>query len=321
MTASIAIENCISEEMQRSSSEHNPSSLQKKLNTSVLAPSPCNNLAEEDPLSYPEAIDIVQQSDTTFLQDEETNINNSNCSFSHPMPIRNLWGTFEDMNDQMEEQVLLLGDIDLKNQTSPNGIEQYASPEKSQAGKQQGAYPFLLKIDLPSFQMCDGLVLDLPNVVIDRCSLYSVIRGINKEVADMASNDQNCHVGELKDEGSALVQAVNGPAKPNKKGSNPQMKLAVLDEEKFILAAIASISEPETMIRGCPDTFAEAIGESDALTMSSSDDGVGSAHSENPLSAVSAMRTQLWKPSRSWWEAKSGKNPWIEPTLHNKRWR
>jgi hypothetical protein len=53
----------------------------------------------------------------------------------------------------------------------------------------------------------------------------------------------------------------------------------------------------------------------------SSDDGIGSAHSENSLSVVSAMRTQLWKPSRSWWEAKSGKNPWIEPSLHNKRWR
>lgn len=32
-------------------------------------------------------------------------------------------------------------------------------------------------------------------------------------------------------------------------------------------------------------------------------------------------RTSLWKPGRSWWEAKSGKNPWMEPALHNQRWR
>jgi len=317
MTACVAIESCISEEMQCASSghSHNPKP--------VLASSPSHNLklAEEDPLAHPEAINIVQQSDTTFLQDEETNIDHSNCSFNHPMPIRNLWGTFEEMNDQMEEHVLLSRDdnIDLKNQTSPIGIEQYASPKKPQDGKKSGVYPFLLKIDVPHFQMCDGLGLDLPRSVIDRCSLYSVIHGINKEVVDMASNDQNCHVDELKDEGSALVQAVNGPAKSYMKGSDPQMMLAVMDEEKFILAAIASRTESETMIRDCPETFAEAIGESDALTIS--DDGAGSGHSENPLLVVSAMRTQLWKPSRSWWEAKSGKNPWIEPTLHNKRWR
>lgn len=39
------------------------------------------------------------------------------------------------------------------------------------------------------------------------------------------------------------------------------------------------------------------------------------------MTDLSQSRTQLWKPSRSWWEAKSGKNPWIEPNSHNKRWR
>ena len=50
--------------------------------------------------------------------------------------------------------------------------------------------------------------------------------------------------------------------------------------------------------------------------------GHGMAQTANPLAELGgSMRTQLWKPSRSWWEAKSGKNPWIEPASHNRRWR
>lgn len=135
----------------------------------------------------------------------------------------------------------------------------------------------------------------------------------------MASHDQNCHVEEEMDESSALVRAVNGPVKKSPPKMGPNVELAVIDEEKFLLAAIASRTEEEVLIRDCPQSFAEAIGESDALTVS--DESCLTGHSENPLSVVSASRTQLWKPSRSWWEAKSGKNPWIEPTLHNKRWR
>ena len=135
----------------------------------------------------------------------------------------------------------------------------------------------------------------------------------------MASHDQNCHVEEQKDEGSALVRAVNGPVRKSPPKSGSSVELAVIDEEKFLLAAIASRTEEEILIRDCPQSFAEAIGESDALTVG--DENGLTGHSENPLSVVSASRTQLWKPSRSWWEAKSGKNPWIEPTLHNKRWR
>jgi hypothetical protein len=49
---------------------------------------------------------------------------------------------------------------------------------------------------------------------------------------------------------------------------------------------------------------------------------MGEKEYENPIASLPGVsRTQLWKPSRSWWEAKSGKNPWIEPTSHNKRWR
>lgn len=31
--------------------------------------------------------------------------------------------------------------------------------------------------------------------------------------------------------------------------------------------------------------------------------------------------TQLWKPKTSWWEAKSKRNPWIDPRHHYLRWR
>ena len=178
-----------------------------------------------------------------------------------------------------------------------------------------------LKLDMPNYNMIPGLRLALTQPVLDRCSLYSVIHDVNKEVQDMASNDENV-LEENKDTGSALVQAVNGPI-PTHKKSTPRVELAVLDEEKFLLAAIASRTEEEVLIRHCPQSFAYAIGERETDTLTVSDDGThsGSIHSDNPLSVVSASRTQLWKPSRSWWEAKSGKNPWIEPTLHNKRWR
>ena len=71
--------------------------------------------------------------------------------------------------------------------------------------------------------------------------------------------------------------------------------------------AVASASTITAAPPVCPPTFSQAIGEKEY---------------ENPVHALSGgNRTQLWKPSRSWWEAKSGKNPWIEPSSHNKRWR
>jgi len=54
-------------------------------------------------------------------------------------------------------------------------------------------------------------------------------------------------------------------------------------------------------------TFPQAMGERD--------------YDNSSQNSIVGVRTQLWKPSRSWWEAKSGKNPWIEPKSHNKRWR
>ena len=101
---------------------------------------------------------------------------------------------------------------------------------------------------------------------------------------------------------------------------------ALIDEEKWLLRAISSrsVSEVENTRGSCP-TFAQAIGEQDSVAAaddcSSAGGGGGSQQAPNPMTDLSQSRTQLWKPSRSWWEAKSGKNPWIEPNSHNKRWR
>jgi hypothetical protein len=86
------------------------------------------------------------------------------------------------------------------------------------------------------------------------------------------------------------------------------IQAAVIDEERWLLETIDSRGMDESRaIKACPPTFLQAMGEREY---------------ENPLTSLSnGSRTQLWKPSRSWWEAKSGKNPWIEPTSHNKRWR
>eukprot|EP00557_Chaetoceros_sp_GSL56_P009562 CAMPEP_0176493744 /NCGR_PEP_ID=MMETSP0200_2-20121128/9709_1 /TAXON_ID=947934 /ORGANISM="Chaetoceros sp., Strain GSL56" /LENGTH=793 /DNA_ID=CAMNT_0017891421 /DNA_START=192 /DNA_END=2573 /DNA_ORIENTATION=- len=278
-------------------------------------------VVEEDPLAHPENIELVQQSDTTFVEDDDHHPNLSIWSHN-PMPIRNLCGAFEDMNDRNEEQVLLSPDDqeDHKkcHRTSPNGVDQYQSSPNRRIGQVSSGFPFDLKIEMPYFELYAGLKLNLSQPVIDRCSFYSVIHGINKEVQDMVAHDINCHNDDPQDENSAIVQAFYGSTKSSK-STEQHVNLAVVDEEKWLLAAIASRNQDEWMIRDCPESFAEAIGESDILA--SSVDGKLTQHSDNPLSVVSASRTQLWKPSRSWWEAKSGKNPWIEPSLHNKRWR
>lgn len=97
---------------------------------------------------------------------------------------------------------------------------------------------------------------------------------------------------------------------------------AIIDEEKWLLRAISSrsVSEVENTRGSCP-TFAQAIGEQDSVAADDNSSAGVSRQAPNPMTDLSQSRTQLWKPSRSWWEAKSGKNPWIEPNSHNKRWR
>jgi hypothetical protein len=105
-----------------------------------------------------------------------------------------------------------------------------------------------------------------------------------------------------------LVVAVNGNPERPFQSNTSILQAAVIDEERWLLETIDSRGFDESRaVKACPPTFLQAMGERDY---------------ENPLTSLSnGSRTQLWKPSRSWWEAKSGKNPWIEPISHNKRWR
>lgn len=268
----------------------------------------------DDPLEHPEAIVVVKQSlDATINIDDEDEINPNNISnWSLSNPVRNLMHAFEDT----EEKLLLA-----KESWSPNGVDFTFSVENGSPVKSVTSNVSFqnFKIKLPRFQLYENLKRDLPQPVVNRCSLYSVIYGVNKEVQDMAEQDFNCLKEPNPDEDSALVQAIKGDSKEHSDKNNAlPPPLALLDEELFLLAAISSRGDDEKLSinpNNCPATFAEAIGELDTSSYDSN------AQSENPLSVLSNSKTQLWKPSRSWWEAKSGKNPWIEPRLHNKRWR
>eukprot|EP00536_Pseudo-nitzschia_multiseries_P017722 jgi/Psemu1/293170/fgenesh1_pg.1755_\ len=127
----------------------------------------------------------------------------------------------------------------------------------------------------------------------------------------MASNDDsgyNRNPDEVNEKYDPLIMAINGNSRSEFTGSTSMISIALIDEEEWLLEAINTRNPDEIRsIKACPPTFLQAMGERDY---------------ENPLTSLSnGSRTQLWKPSRSWWEAKSGKNPWIEPNSHNKRWR
>ena len=164
--------------------------------------------------------------------------------------------------------------------------------------------------ELPHFYLHASLQRDLSQALLNRVSFYGVIHDINKEANSMATSDTSSFARscgeEAEEEFSPLVIAINGaPSRPMSSAS--MMDAAVIDEEKWLLAAIESRGDDESRsVAACPPTFLQAMGEREY---------------DNPLSSMESSRTQLWKPSRSWWEAKSGKNPWIEPTSHNKRWR
>jgi len=99
----------------------------------------------------------------------------------------------------------------------------------------------------------------------------------------------------------------------------PSLGAALLDEEWWLMSAIASRTPEEVSVNQSSKllpTFYEAMGEKDAAAA-----GVAGAAGEAGAAAQQSSRTQLWKPGRSWWEAKSGKNPWVEPVVHNNRWR
>jgi hypothetical protein len=165
--------------------------------------------------------------------------------------------------------------------------------------------------DKLGFHLHPSLQRDLSDALIQRVSFYAIIHDINKEANSMAANDDsgfNRPVEELNEEYDPIVVAVQGYPKTQINGTSSMTNAALIDEEQWLLDVIdARSSEESRIVNACPPTFSQAMGERDH---------------ENPLTSLSnGSRTQLWKPSRSWWEAKSGKNPWIEPKNHNKRWR
>jgi hypothetical protein len=163
---------------------------------------------------------------------------------------------------------------------------------------------------IPHFALTKVLKRELSQELVNRVSFYGIVHDINKEATAMASNDfcvlrQVKSMDEEDDVYSPLVVAVQGHHPVTARQLTAALvDTALIDEERWLLQAIETrgtriMTESEAV---CPPTFLQAMGECEYENKDKS-------------------RTQLWKPSRSWWEAKSGKNPWIEPKSHNKRWR
>ena len=156
----------------------------------------------------------------------------------------------------------------------------------------------------PYLDLHPDLRRDLSQALVNRVSFYAIIHDINKEATAMACNDvlQQQALPENEDRSPLVVAALGGDAALVQ---HEAAATALIDEEEWLLSTIAARQDDNR--RACPDTFLQAMGEKEY---------------ENPVASLAGnTRTQLWKPSRSWWEAKSGKNPWIEPASHNKRWR
>jgi hypothetical protein len=160
------------------------------------------------------------------------------------------------------------------------------------------------RISLPPFRLSPSLSGSLSPGLMARVSFYSVVRDINAEASHCLETDPH---GREVVAGDGRVHVHPTPEEEGKSvlfGNECHFSTNLLvDEEWFLLSAIASRSpeEIEGNIEQLLPTFAEAMGET-------KEESAGS-------------RTQLWKPGRSWWEAKSGKNPWVEPVVHNNRWR
>lgn len=162
------------------------------------------------------------------------------------------------------------------------------------------------------FDIHESLRRGLSQALVDRVSFYGIIHDINKEASSMAMHDPKQpspkdNVEDREESGCALVKAAIVGTPTNETNDSEDVATALIDEEAWLLEIVGNRDPEERTSTVCPPTFSQAMGEREY---------------ENPVQALSgASRTQLWKPSRSWWEAKSGKNPWIEPSSHNKRWR
>jgi hypothetical protein len=216
-----------------------------------------------------------------------------NSSSSSAIPRRNLADAFE---LHVESEV----------STTPAAKQALSSNDESPLGVADLPLSDLHDDDvLPHVALHPDLKRDLSQALVNRVSFYGVIHDINKEASAMASNDYLAftRVKSMDEEDgmhSPLVMAVNGKPYCSRQALS-MTSTALIDEERWILSAIESRDE-DRAIAECPSTFLQAMGERE-------------------YEQLEPTRTQLWKPSRSWWEAKSGKNPWIEPKSHNKRWR
>ena len=226
---------------------------------------------------------------------------------SSHIPRRNLTEAFEELyiepSASSKPRSLAQGADSTKGSTiSPTGVSEIVLGNDAQKSilKEENAS----KSKIPEFSLHPDLQRELSHAVVNRVSFYGVIHDINKEACAMATGDFVNSDQILSEHLDPLINAVKGKKRrPQKKQYT--VDLALIDEEQWLLDVIVEHGLGPT--KACPRTFPQAMGERDY---------------ENPLTSLSnGSRTQLWKPSRSWWEAKSGKNPWIEPKSHNRRWR
>lgn len=255
--------------------------------------SPLRNLLEPlEGIDSPDVLEVsaiefddasVKEVPTSMALGDETGLGNANTDLD-TFP-RNLNNAFD----------LLVRDPSKANEPSPTSAVPPTMVEM------EGVSVPL--ITLPPFHLSPALSGSLSPGLIARVSFYSIVRDINKEAADclatdplgreVVAEDGRVHVHPSPDEESKSILIGNPPF---------HFSNSLLDEEWFLLSAIASRSQSEvdSNLDSLLPTFAEAMGET---------------------KEESGSRTQLWKPGRSWWEAKSGKNPWVEPVVHNNRWR
>jgi len=289
-------------------------SISYKTTQSMAPPSIETNMAS-DPPNHPRTAAASPTADRSM----------DKGSSSPEKPIRNLTQAFEALCTEDHDPASLMSPTaEVKKSTliSPTGVADLGSVAMPPAS------PSPIPDDsLPIFQLHTDLQRELTDHQVQRVSYYSLLHDINKEAAAMFAQDplyQN-QQGEgsatptpsVAGDESPLIKAVFGGRLEQSSQfgeddtqNKPLPTIAIIDEEQWLLSAISKRSSDETSaasIAQCPATFLQAMGEKEY---------------ENPVHAVTGYaRTQLWKPSRSWWEAKSGKNPWIEPSSHNKRWR
>jgi len=254
------------------------------------------------------AIQLSEQNVSPCLDDPNESFGVESSASDPSIPRRNLTGAFDDLYvDNAASAGTPAAKQAADNMISPTGVMDVVN-----LGLGGQTTSECMDSDTPYFYLHPDLKRDLSQALVNRVSIYEVIHDINKEAKAMASNDESSfhRVTSMDDDEyddvSPLVLAVNGsPFRACSRG--PIVDSCLIDEERWLLTAVEFRGDDECRtIASCPATFAQAIGEREY---------------EDTQSTLENSRTQLWKPSRSWWEAKSGKNPWIEPKSHNKRWR